>query len=127
MCMCDTEGWRAHPGSVGKAIFGEPHVVDEDGRELSAGEEGLIYFSGGQRFEYHRDPEKTAAVYRGEMATLGDVGRLDEDGYLYLTDRQSNMIISGGCEHLSAGGRERISLPISPPSILQRAYTANSE
>jgi long-chain acyl-CoA synthetase len=96
MCMCDTEGWRAHPGSVGKAIYGEPHVVDETGRELPIGEEGLIYFSGGQRFEYHGDPEKTAAVYRGEMATLGDVGRLDEDGYLYLTDRQSNMIISGG-------------------------------
>jgi fatty-acyl-CoA synthase len=96
MCMCDSEGWRTHPGSVGKAIFGEPHVLDDDGRELPVGEEGLIYFSGGQQFEYHGDPEKTAGVYRGDMATLGDVGRLDEDGYLYLTDRKSNMIISGG-------------------------------
>ena len=96
MCMSDTEGWLAHPGSVGRPVFGEPHIVDDEGNELPIGEEGLVYFSGGRAFEYHNDPGKTADAHMGEWSTMGDVGRLDEDGYLYLTDRKSNMIISGG-------------------------------
>jgi len=94
---CTSEEWLAHKGTVGKAILGEIHIVDEEGREVPVGEEGTIYFSGGTEFEYHNDPEKTAQS-RNERgwSTLGDVGRLDGDGYLYLTDRKSYMIITGG-------------------------------
>jgi len=93
----DSEDWLAHPGSVGKANIGTPHIVDEQGQELPPGEIGTVYFDGGHRFAYHNDPEKTAESYdeRG-WATVGDMGYLDEDGYLYLTDRKANMIISGG-------------------------------
>lgn len=89
--------WLAKPGSVGKAILGTVKIVDDDGHELPTGQVGNVYFADGPRFEYHNDPVKTAAAYdhRG-WATLGDIGRLDEDGYLYLTDRKNFMIISGG-------------------------------
>jgi long-chain acyl-CoA synthetase len=90
------EEWLAHPGSVGRPTS-ECHIVGDNGEELPPGEAGLVYFAGGRPFEYHNDPEKTASVTneRG-WRTLGDVGYLDEDGYLYLTDRQAHMIISGG-------------------------------
>ncbi len=91
------EEWLAHPGSVGRPVLGEVHILDESGRELQPGETGLVYFAGGPRFEYFKDPEKTAAAYdaRG-WSTLGDIGHVDSEGYLYLTDRSSHMIISGG-------------------------------
>ncbi len=94
---CNSEEWLAHPGTVGRALIGEIHIVDDEGNELPPGEEGTIYFSGGGEFEYHGDPEKTAAsrLHDG-WSTLGDVGRVDEDGFLYLTDRKAYMIISGG-------------------------------
>ncbi len=93
--------WLAHPGSVGRAGYGAIiHICDEDGRELSTGEVGTVYFeSAGVTFEYHGDPAKTAEFEHPahpSWRTLGDVGRLDADGYLYLTDRQAFMIISGG-------------------------------
>jgi len=89
--------WLAHKGSVGKAILGEVHIVDESGNEVPVGDEGTIYFSGGGDFEYHNDPEKTRSSHNEKgWSTLGDVGRLDEDGFLYLTDRKSYMIITGG-------------------------------
>ena len=96
-CAIGPEEWLAHPGSVGKSLLGAVHIVGEDGAELPAGEEGEVWFEAPGRFEYHGDPEKTAAAFdaRG-WSTLGDIGRLDEEGYLYLTDRVSNMIISGG-------------------------------
>ena len=88
--------WLAHPGSVGRPLE-ECHIVGPDGEELSAGEEGVVYFAGGRTFEYHNDPDKTASVTNDRgWRTLGDIGRVDEDGYLYLTDRQAHMIISGG-------------------------------
>jgi long-chain acyl-CoA synthetase len=89
--------WLAHPGSVGRPVLGEVHITDEAGRELPPGEPGLVYFAGGPRFEYFKDPAKTAAAYdtRG-WSTLGDIGYVDAEGYLYLTDRASHMIISGG-------------------------------
>lgn len=89
--------WLEHPGSVGRPLIGIPHIVDDDGAEVAAGEVGQIWFEGPSRFEYHKDPEKTASVFdaRG-WSTLGDIGYLDGDGYLYLTDRVSHMIISGG-------------------------------
>jgi long-chain acyl-CoA synthetase len=90
------EEWLAHPGSVGRPLD-ECHIVGPDGEELPPGEEGVVYFAGGRPFEYHNDPDKTASVtdHRG-WRTLGDIGRLDEEGYLYLTDRQAHMIILGG-------------------------------
>jgi len=96
-CAIGPEEWLAHPGSVGTSLLGTAHIVGADGEELPAGEDGVVYFESGQRFDYHGDPAKTAEAYdeRG-WATFGDIGHLDADGYLYLTDRVSNMIISGG-------------------------------
>jgi long-chain acyl-CoA synthetase len=95
----DSADWLMHKGTVGRALVGKPHVCDDEGEELPPGTIGTLYFSDGPTFEYHGDPAKTAASRdpqgRG-WATLGDVGYLDEDGFLYLTDRVSNMIISGG-------------------------------
>ena len=94
---CNSEAWLAHPGTVGSPLACTLHIVGEDGQELPAGEAGTVYFEGGATFEYHNDPEKTAASRsdRG-WSTLGDVGYLDDDGFLYLTDRKAYMIISGG-------------------------------
>lgn len=97
----NSEDWLAHPGSVGKALIGTLHIVGDDGEELPTGEAGTVYFEGeaAATFEYHKDPDKTAssrdAQGRG-WSTLGDVGYLDEDGFLYLTDRKAYMIITGG-------------------------------
>ncbi len=89
--------WLAHPGSVGRAVWGTLKICDEDGEPLPAGEVGAIHFADGPAFEYHNDPQKTAASRnRHGWTTLGDVGYVDAEGYLYLTDRQSFMIISGG-------------------------------
>ncbi|WP_217983717.1 acyl-CoA synthetase [Sphingopyxis sp. GW247-27LB] len=92
------EEWLAHPGSVGKATFGQIHICADDGvTELPTRSEGLIYFSGGMPFTYHNDPEKTRDAYNAlGWSTLGDIGWVDEEGYLYLTDRKSFMVISGG-------------------------------
>ena len=89
--------WLAHPGTVGRAILGTVHIVDDEGNELPIGEPGTIYFEGGGAFEYHNDAEKTAGSRNARgWSTLGDVGYLDDDGFLYLTDRKAFMIISGG-------------------------------
>lgn len=89
--------WRTHPGSVGRAKLGVIHICDEKGEEIPAGREGEIYFENGQQFAYHKDPEKTRRSTNTKgWTTLGDIGRLDTEGYLYLTDRKSFMIISGG-------------------------------
>ncbi len=93
----DAHEWLAHKGSVGRPEFGAVHIVGEDGSECAPRQPGVVYFSGGPPFEYHNDAQKTREAYneRG-WGTYGDVGHLDEDGYLYLTDRLSNTIISGG-------------------------------
>lgn len=93
---CTSEEWLAHRGSVGRAVQGEIHILDDDGNELPVGEEGGVYFGGGSDFEYHGDPAKTKAAYKDDKSTLGDLGRVDEDGFLYLTDRKAFTIISGG-------------------------------
>ncbi|MCC5872017.1 MAG: AMP-binding protein [Gammaproteobacteria bacterium] len=91
------EEWLAHPGSVGRPLLGEVRIRDAEGRDLPAGETGLVYLGGGARFEYLDDPEKTAAAHAPDgLSTLGDIGHLDADGYLYLTDRRDFTIISGG-------------------------------
>ncbi|HET8993242.1 MAG TPA: AMP-binding protein [Rhodococcus sp. (in: high G+C Gram-positive bacteria)] len=93
----DSHEWLAHPGSVGRPILGTAHILDESGEELPPGESGTIWSEGGLMFEYLNDPEKTAAA-RNEAGwtTVGDLGYLDEDGYLYLSDRRADLILSGG-------------------------------
>ena len=92
--------WLEHPGSVGRSRSGVLHVCDEDGKELPPGEPGVIYFEQPvMSFSYHNAPEKTREAQHPEYpnwSALGDVGYLDGEGYLYLTDRKSFMIISGG-------------------------------
>ena len=90
------EEWLAHPGSVGKP-FSPVHVVGDDGVELPVGQSGELFFEGGPDFEYFKDPAKTASVSNDRgWRSLGDMGYVDEDGYLYLTDRSTFMIVSGG-------------------------------
>lgn len=89
--------WLTHRGSVGRAMIGKVHICDEQGNELPVRTQGMVYFSDGHPFEYHNDPEKTAqGRNRLGWSTLGDIGWVDEEGFLYLTDRASFMIISGG-------------------------------
>jgi long-chain acyl-CoA synthetase len=106
------EEWLAKPGSVGRADWGTLHICDDEGKELPAGEDGLVYFEGGWDFQYLNDAKKSRdarnPLHPG-WSTLGDIGHVDADGYLYLTDRKSFMIISGGvniypqeCENLLA-------------------------
>lgn len=96
-CAIGPQEWLDRPGSVGRSLLGPVHVVDDEGNEVGPGVDGQVWFEPPGRFEYHGDEEKTAAAFdRRGWATLGDVGHVDEDGYLYLTDRATNMIISGG-------------------------------
>jgi acyl-CoA synthetase (AMP-forming)/AMP-acid ligase II len=96
---CNSNEWLDHKGTVGKSLLGPIHILDDDGKEVPKGEEGTIYFEGptSQSFKYHNDPEKTKGSRSKQgFSTLGDVGYLDDDDYLYLTDRKAFMIISGG-------------------------------
>ncbi len=96
--MIDSAAWLEHKGSVGQSLLGEMHVLDDDGNPLPPGEVGTIYFSGEHvRFTYHDEPDKTSGAFNDKgWATTGDVGYVDEEGYLYLTDRKNFTIISGG-------------------------------
>ncbi|HAP78062.1 MAG TPA: acyl-CoA synthetase [Acidimicrobiaceae bacterium] len=95
---CNSDMWLAHPGTVGTPINCVVHICGEDGEELPRGEAGTIYFEGGAQFEYHNDPEKTKGSRHPSQpwSTLGDVGYLTEDNFVFLTDRKAYMIISGG-------------------------------
>ena len=106
---CNTEEWLAHRGTVGRLVLGEVHVLDDDMNPVPKGEPGTLWFSSGSAFTYFNDTEKTkeSTSADGTMTTVGDVGYLDDDGFLYLTDRATFMIISGGvniypqeCENL---------------------------
>ena len=98
--MIDSTDWLAHPGSVGKPLLGVPLIVAEDGSEQPAGAVGTVYFERDEvPFSYHGDEEKTRSTQHPEhptWTTVGDLGYLDDDGYLFLTDRKAFMIISGG-------------------------------
>ncbi len=96
-CWANSEDWLAHKGTVGKPLVGVLHIVDDDGQELPVGETGTVYFESEAQFSYHNDPDKTKDSYHPNgWSTLGDIGRVDEDGFLYLSDRKAYMIISGG-------------------------------
>jgi long-chain acyl-CoA synthetase len=111
--------WLAHPGSVGRPLVGVPHILDENGEELPPGEVGEIYYEGGYSFEYLKDDTKTAASRDSHgWVTVGDVGYLDEDGYLFLTDRRHHMIISGG---VNIYPQEAEDLLITHPKVLDAA------
>ncbi len=97
MTFANSAGWLAHPGTVGVAIHGIVHVCGPDGEPVPAGTDGLIYFENENLPTYHNDDAKTAEAMNAKgWMTLGDIGHLDADGFLYLTDRKSHMIISGG-------------------------------
>jgi acyl-CoA synthetase (AMP-forming)/AMP-acid ligase II len=95
---CNSDMWLAHEGTVGTPINCVVHICNDAGEELPRGESGTIYFEGGAQFEYHNDPEKTRGSRHPSLpwSTLGDVGYLDSDNFLYLTDRKAYMIITGG-------------------------------
>lgn len=97
MTFANSEGWLANPGTVGVPIYGKVHICGPDGEEVPAGEDGLIFFENDVLPTYHKDEVKTAEAMndRGWM-TLGDIGHVNEAGFLFLTDRKSHMIISGG-------------------------------
>lgn len=117
--LITAEDWLARPGSVGKPVQGGVHILDDDGNELPPGQAGEIYFEGGYPFEYLNDPAKTAASRdRHGWVTVGDVGYLDDEGYLYLTDRRHHMIISGG---VNIYPQETENLLITHPKVLDAA------
>lgn len=96
-CSITCAEWLAHPGSVGRSALGVLHICNDEGLELPFGETGIVYFSEGPDFSYHNDPQKTAQTRNAlGWSTLGDIGKVDQDGYLYLVDRKAFMIISGG-------------------------------
>ena len=96
-CWTNSEDWLAHKGTVGKPLVGVLRIVGEDGEEVPVGETGTVYFESEAAFSYHNDPDKTKESYHPKgWSTLGDIGRVDEDGFLYLSDRKAYMIISGG-------------------------------
>jgi acyl-CoA synthetase (AMP-forming)/AMP-acid ligase II len=117
---CNSEEWLAHPGTVGHSLTGVVHIVDEEsGEEVPVGETGTVYFEGGATFEYHNDPEKTkGSRLANGWSTLGDIGHLDEDGFLYLSDRKAFMIISGG---VNIYPQEAENLLVTHPKVMDVA------
>lgn len=112
------QDWLAHPGSVGIPMA-PVHVVGEDGQELPVGESGELYFEGGPDFEYFKDPAKTASVYNDRgWRSLGDMGYVDRDGFLYLTDRSTFTIVSGG---VNIYPQEAENLLVMHPKLLDAA------
>tara|TARA_B100001063_G_scaffold247222_1_gene291411 strand:- start:9246 stop:10775 length:1530 start_codon:yes stop_codon:yes gene_type:complete len=95
--IIDSANWLTHKGSVGQALIGEPRIMSETGEVLGPGEVGDVYFANSRPFEYFDEPEKTKDAFNAQgWSTMGDVGYLDEEGFLYLTDRKNFTIITGG-------------------------------
>jgi acyl-CoA synthetase (AMP-forming)/AMP-acid ligase II len=119
---CTSEEWLAHPGTVGRALGAELLILDEDEQPVPLGTPGTVWFRGSTAFEYFNAPEKTAESRRvepeGVRSTVGDVGYVDEDGYLYLTDRKTYMIISGG---VNIYPQETENLLITHPKVMDAA------
>ena len=117
-----SDDWLAHPGSVGRPMVGILHIVDEEGNELPPGEAGVVSFEredGACSFAYHKDPAKTDAAFDAHgWSTVGDMGYVDDDGYLYLTDRRDFMIVSGG---VNIYPQEAENLLITHPKVMDAA------
>ncbi|MEZ5854900.1 MAG: AMP-binding protein [Hyphomicrobiaceae bacterium] len=98
LSVCNSQEWLAHKGTVGRVVFGKLHILDDAMKPCPTGTAGTLWFETPTPFEYFNDPVKTAEARSpdGKLTTIGDIGYLDEDGFLYLTDRASFMIISGG-------------------------------
>ncbi len=119
------EDWLHHPGSVGRPLVGIAHILDEDGEELPPNQAGEIYFESAATFEYLNDEAKTAAARSKQgWTTVGDIGYLDDDGYLYLTDRRHHMIISGG---VNIYPQEAEDMLITHPKVLDAAVFGISD
>lgn len=119
MTLIRSGDWLTHPGSVGRAIYGTVHVCGPDGSELGPDEDGLIYFENALLPTYHNDAAKTAeAMHPKGWMTLGDIGHLDKDGFLFLTDRKSHMIISGG---VNIYPQEIENLLVTHPKVMDAA------
>ncbi|TMM48325.1 acyl-CoA synthetase [Qipengyuania marisflavi] len=119
MTLVKAPEWLERPGTVGKAILGKLHVCGPDGEEVPAGTDGLVYFEYDRIPSYHNDPGKTAEAMHPEgWMTLGDIGHVDEAGYLFLTDRKSHMIISGG---VNIYPQEIENLLVSHPRVMDAA------
>ena len=118
--FCTSEEWMKHPGTVGRCLLGKLMILDENGDECPTGVDGTVWFGGATNFEYFRDPEKTAESRSadGTASTVGDVGHVDEEGWLYLTDRKSYMIISGG---VNIYPQETENLIITHPAVMDAA------
>lgn len=125
MTMVRSPDWLTHPGTVGRAIFGKLHIVGPDGEEVPAGTDGLIYFENDILPTYHNDPDKTAdAMHPKGWMTLGDIGHVDAEGFLYLTDRKSHMIISGG---VNIYPQEIENLLVTHPKVMDAAVIGAPE
>ncbi|WP_197911932.1 AMP-binding protein [Kineobactrum salinum] len=119
LTFIDSKDWLAHPGSVGKCILGKIHICDDNGEELPVGSVGQIYSEGSASYTYHNSPESTLkSKNQHGWTTVGDMGRLDEDGYLYLSDRKDFMIITGG---VNVYPQEIENLLVTHPRILDAA------
>lgn len=117
--LLDSKAWLDKPGSVGKAVVGVLKICDDEGMEMPVGQEGTVFFADGKQFIYHNDPDKTAASRNAKgWTTLGDIGRVDEDGYLFLTDRKAFMIISGG---VNIYPQETENLLLTHPQVMDAA------
>ena len=118
--FCNSEEWLAHKGTVGRCVLGELLILDDEGKEVPPGQEGTVWFRGATNFEYFNDPGKTAESRdpTGTASTVGDVGRVDDDGFLYLTDRKTYMIISGG---VNIYPQETENLLVTHPKVLDAA------
>jgi long-chain acyl-CoA synthetase len=116
----DSHEWLAHPGTVGRPILGTLLILDDDGNEVPTGTTGTVWFEGATNFTYYHDDAKTAESRdaTGQRSTVGDVGYVDEDGYLYLTDRKTYMIISGG---VNIYPQECENLLITHPKVMDAA------
>jgi long-chain acyl-CoA synthetase len=120
LTFCDSEDWLAHKGTVGRALLGEVLILDDEGEVCPTGTPGTVWFRGATNFEYFNDPAKTAEsrIADGDTSTVGDVGYVDEEGYLYLTDRKTYMIISGG---VNIYPQETENLLVTHPKVIDAA------
>jgi long-chain acyl-CoA synthetase len=120
--FCTSEDWLAHKGTVGRALAGDLLILDDDGNPCPPGIPGTVWFGGATNFEYFNDPVKTAesrvTTGKSVRSTVGDVGYVDDEGWLYLTDRKSYMIISGG---VNIYPQETENLLVTHPKVFDAA------